>query len=84
MGQCGNQIGATFWPSVLEEYGFENVSGGVSKANRNNNNKRFLSTELHSSFNSFFSIPATQACSSLDSLSDLKQSKVKARVSNFS
>lgn len=74
VGQCGNQIGGTFWPSVLEEYGFE-----VDSKRKVNNRRQFLNPDFDSSFRSFFSVPTDTKCSNLITLADLKESNVKAR-----
>uniref|UniRef100_A0A1Y1NIM8 Tubulin/FtsZ GTPase domain-containing protein n=1 Tax=Photinus pyralis TaxID=7054 RepID=A0A1Y1NIM8_PHOPY len=70
VGQCGNQIGSTFWPAVLDEYGFQ-----AGKTTR----KRPTSTNFESSFHSFFSVPSNNKCGDFNTLADLVGANVKAR-----
>ncbi|KAF5289217.1 hypothetical protein FQR65_LT00105 [Abscondita terminalis] len=70
VGQCGNQIGSTFWPSVLEEYGFE-----VNYKNKVSKRRQFLNSNFELSFHSFFSLPTDTKCSNFTTLADLKESK---------
>ncbi|KAF5299262.1 hypothetical protein FQA39_LY02435 [Lamprigera yunnana] len=74
VGQCGNQIGGTFWPAVLEEYGFE-----VNNRRKDKGRGHYLGADFESSFQSFFSVPSNTKCGSLTTLADLKESHVKAR-----
>lgn len=73
MGQCGNQIGSSFWPSVLDEYGIQNVNEECNKTNKTVNH-------LQSTINSFFSVPPSKTCTTLNTIADMKQAKIKARV----
>ncbi|XP_075216962.1 tubulin epsilon chain-like isoform X3 [Lycorma delicatula] len=67
VGQCGNQIGSTFWPLVLKEHG---ISTDIKI-----NQKSVLSDALPS----FFYCPSDVPQSGYSSISDLKKANVKAR-----
>uniref|UniRef100_A0A1B6D8E1 Tubulin/FtsZ GTPase domain-containing protein n=1 Tax=Clastoptera arizonana TaxID=38151 RepID=A0A1B6D8E1_9HEMI len=73
VGQCGNQIGSAFWPSVLEEHGFLHDITSTQKYNLSP--KKKLNDALHSFFWSPNGIP-----NDCQTLYDLQKSKTKARA----
>lgn len=77
VGQCGNQIGSAFWPLVLQEYGINNVPEAINKLHVNQK----MQSKLQTSFRSFFQVPGNDKSNRFDTLADLLNSNVKARVS---
>ncbi|CAH0553366.1 unnamed protein product [Brassicogethes aeneus] len=68
VGQCGNQIGSALWPLILQEYNL-----GSDNTNKGNN-------EVQKSLSSFFNIKSQKSQHSYQSLGDLYENNVKARV----
>ncbi|XP_045465677.1 tubulin epsilon chain-like isoform X2 [Harmonia axyridis] len=79
VGQCGNQIGGTLWPSILQEY-------RILPSNHPKNIKTSITggsdKEMKFTFNSFLHIPTKINPSSLQclNLSELQENDIKARV----
>ncbi|XP_063239467.1 tubulin epsilon chain-like [Bacillus rossius redtenbacheri] len=68
VGQCGNQIGAAFWPLALREHGFQRQA-----------QRRGTASEMQDALHSFFHVPE-HAPGRLHSLADLTQAGVSARA----
>ncbi|XP_024945879.1 tubulin epsilon chain isoform X2 [Cephus cinctus] len=79
VGQCGNQIGAAFWPLALHEYGIQTSSGGVNLLKIDKNHMK-NTKDLADAFHSFFHVPHTTSDLSFKTLADLNAAKVKARA----
>ncbi|XP_014237479.1 tubulin epsilon chain [Trichogramma pretiosum] len=79
VGQCGNQIGAAFWPLVLHEYGVEQEDKTV-KFLKTQKFYHKNSKELSSAFGSFFHVPDSRSGTDFKSISDLEYHRVKARA----
>ncbi|XP_034934239.1 tubulin epsilon chain-like isoform X2 [Chelonus insularis] len=76
VGQCGNQIGSTFWPLVLREY-------GILKSNETFNQIRTIKNDeknVTDAFHSFFHVPDNKINHSYKNIADLNLAKVKARA----
>lgn len=76
VGQCGNQIGSSFWLQVLQEYGIQKYH------DNNKNSTQDITKTDNNSFHSFFYQPKSKySTSSINqTLQDLKENKVKARA----
>ncbi|KAJ8973737.1 hypothetical protein NQ317_012877, partial [Molorchus minor] len=68
-GQCGNQIGGSLWPLILQEYNV-NLYSDLKKNN--------VCPSIKKSFSNFFNVPNQDI--NYGSLTDLLNNKVKARV----
>lgn len=79
VGQCGNQIGSTFWPLALHEYGIQTTNTGMNLLRTQRNRVKNMN-DLSAAFDSFFIIPDNSQNSCFKSVTDLKDAKVKARV----
>lgn len=79
VGQCGNQIGSTFWPLALYEYGIQTPNTGTNLLKTQHNHIKHIG-DLSDAFPSFFSMPDSSHNLCFKTISDLKKAKVKARV----
>ncbi|XP_017752287.1 PREDICTED: tubulin epsilon chain [Eufriesea mexicana] len=79
VGQCGNQIGSTFWPLALHEYGIQTTNTGMNLLKTQRNRIKNMN-DLSAAFDSFFTIPDNLQNSCFKSITDLKDAKVKARA----
>ncbi|XP_076249372.1 tubulin epsilon chain [Calliopsis andreniformis] len=79
VGQCGNQIGSTFWPLALYEYGIQIPNTGTNLLKIQNDHIKNIG-DLSDAFSSFFSTPDNSNNLCFKTVSDLKKAKVKARA----
>lgn len=79
MGQCGNQIGSQLWPLILQEYGIQDVPGGIVRQMTNYNDVK--GNNNFDSLHSFFSGCEDLGDSNIPkAFSDIKKCNLKARV----
>ena len=79
VGQCGNQIGGSFWPLVLQEHGIK-----IQKENsKTQTSCRSSQEKLLEAFHSFFWSPHGIWADDLKNLADLEEAKIKARVNLY-
>ncbi|XP_012286251.1 tubulin epsilon chain [Orussus abietinus] len=79
VGQCGNQIGAAFWPLALHEYGIQTSCGGVNLLKTQRDHIKNFKDVLDA-FDSFFYVPNGRNNVSFNTIGDLNEAKVKARA----
>ncbi|XP_066996275.2 tubulin epsilon chain isoform X1 [Anabrus simplex] len=79
VGQCGNQIGSAFWPHVLQEYGIQ-IPRESGYWPRNQHHQVQPRPHLNDAFHSFFYCPDGDAGTTLKTLRDLENAKIKARA----
>ncbi|XP_076761589.1 tubulin epsilon chain [Xylocopa sonorina] len=79
VGQCGNQIGSTFWPLALHEYGIQTTNTGMNLLRTQRKHIENIS-DLSDSFDSFLFVPDNSQNLCFKDMIDLKEAKVKARA----